>query len=74
MICDLMLHAFYPDIFDTHINPIPLDGNMFNLSLDNINYVPNSYYEDGNVYKEVSIYINGEKTIYTIDTNGIIKK
>ena len=71
-ICDLMLHAFYPDIFDTHINPIPIDGNIFNLDLNNIMYVPNSCYEGDKVYKKVFIYINGEKSENTIDTDGII--
>ena len=71
-ICDMMLHAFYPDIADTHINPIPIDGNMFNLHLDNIKYVPNAYYEGDDEYKEVSIYLNGEKTNYTIDIHGIL--
>ena len=71
-ICDLMLYAFYPDIFDTHINPIPIDGNMFNLSLDNLKFVCNAYYEGDNKYKEVPIYINGEKSENTIDTDGII--
>ena len=72
-ICDLMLHAFYPDIFYTHINPIPIDGNIFNLSLDNIKFVSNSYYEGDDEYRKVFIYINDNETIYTIDTNGIIK-
>ena len=72
-ICDLMLHAFYPDIFDIHINPIPIDGNPFNLSLDNIKFVSNSYYEGDDEYRKVFIYINDNETIYTIDTNGVIK-
>ena len=73
-ICDLMLHAFYPDIFDTHINPIPIDGNIFNLSFgDNIRFIPNAYYKGSDEYREEWIYINGDKTIYTIDTNGVVK-
>ena len=70
-ICDMMLHAFYPDIVNTHINPISIDGNMFNLYLDNINYVPNAYYVSLNKIKEW-IWIYGEKSKYTIDVTGTI--
>ena len=72
-ICDLMLYAFYPDISNTHINAIVKDGNIFNLFLDNIKYVPNSYYKDHGEYKEKYIYADGKKTQYTVDTNGIVK-
>ena len=71
-IYDLMCHAFYPDISDTHINAISKDGNIFNLFLDNIKYVPNAYYTGDNAYKEEYIYIDDEKSRYTIDTNGVI--
>ena len=71
-VCDLMLHAFHPDIYDTHINPIPKDNNKFNLSLKNIKYIPNAYFKGDDTYREKYIYINGEKTKYTIDTNGVI--
>ena len=71
-ICDMMLHAFYPDISDTHINPIPIDGNIFNLFLDNLKFVPNVYYEGDDEYKEEWIYIHGEKSKYTIDINGVV--
>ena len=71
-ICDLMRYTFYPHIASTHVNPIVKDGNIFNLSLDNIKYVPSVYYEGEDIYKKEYIYINGEKTKYTIDTDGVI--
>ena len=58
-ICDIMLASFYPELYDTHINPIPKDGNIFNLDLLNITYVPNAYYEGDNAYKENYINIDG---------------
>ena len=69
---DIILHSFYPSISNTHINPIFIDDNIFNLSLDNIKYVPNTYFKDDIKDKERHIYINKEKTKYTIDVNGII--
>ena len=70
-ICDMMLYAFYPDMADTHINPIPRDGNKFNFHLSNIKFVPNSYYvSDGS--KEKWIWHDGEKTNYTVDIYGTI--
>ena len=72
-ICDLMLYTFYPEIKDEYINPIPVDGNIFNLYLDNnIRFVSNAYYEGDNKYKKEWIYIDGEKTKYTIDIYGVI--
>ena len=72
-VCDLMMYSFYPDYADEWMNPIPLDKNIFNLSFGkNIKYVRNSYYEGDNKYKEEWIWYNGEKTIYTIDTEGIV--
>ena len=69
--CDMILHAFYPEIADTHINIIPLDGNIFNLSLSNIKFVPNSYYVSGG-FEEEWIWYKGEKTNYTVDIYGTI--
>ena len=70
-ICDLMLHTFYPDIADTHINPILKDGNIFNLHLNNIKFVPNAYYKDKG-YKNIQFNLYGESTQYYINTNGSI--
>ena len=72
-VCDLIMYSFYPDYADEFVNPIPLDGNMFNLSFgNNLKFVCNAYYEGDNVYKEVPIYIDDEKSKYTLDTNGVI--
>ena len=73
-VCDLMLHTFFPEDADHYVNPIPKDGNIFNLSFgDNIRFVPNAYYKGSDEYREEWIYINGDKTIYTIDINGVVK-
>ena len=64
-ICDLMSSFASP-------NYRPKDGNIFNLHSDNIICVEDSHYKGSDEYREEWIYINGEKTNYTIDTNGII--
>ena len=73
-VCDMMLRTFRSFISDTHVNPIPIDGNIFNLHLDNIKYVPNAYYTCGHIdIKEIAfIFINDEYTSYYIDSNGVI--
>ena len=71
-ICDMMLQIFRPFISKTHVNPIPIDGNMFNLHLDNIKYVPNAYH-DGNVEEKWKyIYLDGEESCYFIHIDGTI--
>ena len=69
---DIARNTFYPDMDDTYINPISKDGNIFNLSLDNIEYVPNTYYTGDSTYRNKWIYIDNEKSRYTIDTDGVI--
>ena len=72
-VCDLMLHTFFPEDANHYVNPIPKDGNIYNLSFgDNIRFVPNAYYKGSDEYREEWIYIDGEKTKYTINTNGVI--
>ena len=39
-ICDLIMYTFYPDYADEYVNPIPRNGNIFDLSFgDNIIFV-----------------------------------
>ena len=72
-ICDLIMYTFYPDYADEYVNPIPRNGNIFDLSFgDNIIFVCNAYYKGNDEYREEWVWYNGEKTKYTIDTNGVL--
>ena len=72
MIPDLLRLVFLPGLDKNCINPIPLDGNIFNLHLDNIDFIPNAIYKFA-IEFEKPIHINGELTKYTIDIFGVIK-
>ena len=71
-VCDLLLNTYHPALKDTHINPISLDGSIFNLDVDNIKFVRNLYYNEEIKYQEKTIYVGKYKTNHIVDTDGKI--